>query len=219
MEPNPLPITPLILELTDASLGYRDQIVVASLDWQVRRGEHWAIVGPNGAGKTTLVRTLLGLLPLCGGRLTYFAPDGSLSPTPPSIGYLPQINHIDKAFPIRAVEVIDSGLHGLPLSSTEREGRALELLGEVGLADYAFAPIGRLSGGQLQRVLLARALASRPELVVLDEPMSFLDRQYKQGFEELLHRLVAPACTILMVTHDLPRESEALWRSLPLGAW
>lgn len=210
--------TPLFC-LEDACLGYHDRVVVPSLDWGVHRGEHWAIVGPNGAGKTTLVRTLLGLLPLRGGLITYFDPQGQRTTTPPSLGYLPQINHIDKAFPIRVIEVIDFGLYGLSLDKQAREERSLELLEQVGLTAYAYQPIGRLSGGQLQRVLLARALAARPELVVLDEPMSFLDRSYKEGFEALLYELTNQETTILIVTHDLPRAHEAHWQTLPLGQW
>lgn len=208
-----------IFSLSDACLGYRDTVVVSGLDWLVNHGERWAIVGPNGAGKTTLIRTLLGLLPLRGGEIIYFDVLGQPTSTPPSLGYLPQINHIDKAFPIRAIEVIDSGLYGLSLTSAQKEARALELLDIVGLTDFAYQPIGRLSGGQLQRVLLARALAARPELVVLDEPMSFLDRRYKEGFEKLLYELTDNETTILMVTHDLPRESEAHWQQLSLGQW
>lgn len=209
----------VLLRLEDSRLGYRDNIVLDKLNWAVHRGEHWAIVGPNGAGKTTLVRTLLGLLPLRGGSLTYYEVDGTPTATPPSIGYLPQVNHIDRSFPIRAIEVIDSGLYPLAMNGAERVAHALELLQQVGLEAYAYAPIGQLSGGQLQRVLLARALAAHPQLVVLDEPMSFLDRKYKEGFEELLYRLTAPDSTILMVTHDLPREREGRWQLLPVGQW
>lgn len=209
----------VLFRLEGVALGYRDKIVVSSLEWEVRRGEHWAIVGPNGAGKTTLVRTLLGLLPLRGGSLIYCDEGGQPTSLPPSIGYLPQINHIDKAFPIRVVEVIASGLYGLSLTRGEREERSLAILGKVGLLDYVHVPIGQLSGGQLQRVLLARALVSCPSLLILDEPMSFLDRVYKEGFETLLYSLTEADTTILMVTHDLPRESEGQWQKLSLGKW
>lgn len=165
-----------LFELRDARLGYRDGIILSGFDWSVERGERWAIVGPNGAGKTTLVRTLLGLLPLCGGTLHFYEPSDEATETRPSLGYLPQINNIDKSFPISVSEVIASGLYGSGLSPQEEELRITELLDCIDLVDYRRSAIGRLSGGQLQRVLLARALAAYPDLVVLDEPTSFLDK-------------------------------------------
>lgn len=209
----------LVFSLEAASLGYRDLVVLQDFNWQVRKGERWAIVGPNGAGKTTLVKTLLGLLPLRDGALNYYDDQGHATSIPISIGYLPQINHVDRAFPISVLEVIDSGLYGLALNKSARSVRIYELLEQIGLEAYSKSPIGTLSGGQLQRVLLARALASRPSLIVLDEPMSFLDKTYKEGFESLLNRLTTLSSTILMVTHDLPEHKLENWKILPLGQW
>lgn len=208
-----------LFRLEKARLGYPDNIVLDGIDWQVHYGERWAIVGPNGAGKTTLVKTLLGLLPIQGGRLTYYEASGVSRRSAPSVGYLPQINQLDRAFPISSWEVIDSGLYGLGLSKGERKERIDELLNQIGLACYASTPIGKLSGGQLQRILLARALAACPDLVVLDEPMSFLDRVYKEGFEELLFSMMPKESTILMVTHDLPNSLLNSWKLMPLGQW
>lgn len=208
-----------LFELRDARLGYRDGIILSGFDWSVERGDRWAIVGPNGAGKTTLVRTLLGLLPLCGGALDFFTPEGEKSPNRPSLGYLPQINNIDKSFPISVSEVIASGLYGSGLSGKEQELRIMELLHCIDLVDYRSSAIGRLSGGQLQRVLLARALAAYPDLVVLDEPTSFLDKRYKEQLLALLEKLTKPGATILMVTHDLPEADAHRWQQLPIGQW
>lgn len=175
-------------------------------------GSRW----PYGAGKTTLIRTILGLVPLLSGQLAYYQ-DGVLLNRIPNIGYLPQINNIDKSFPISVEEVIRSGFYGSLFSKEEEQKRLEELLTAINLLDYRKQAIGKLSGGQLQRVLLARAIASKPDLLVLDEPTSFLDKVYKQQFMTLLMNLIAPETTLIMVTHDLPREEESQWKILSLG--
>lgn len=204
-----------ILTLEDATIGYPDTLVLSGLDWTVYRGDRWAITGPNGCGKTTLMRTLLGLLPLRAGRLLRYDQAGALAQGL-VMSYLPQINQIDRHFPIHVDEVIASGLaKELPKAKRRSE---IERLAEVfGVESLLKEPIGRLSGGQLQRTLLARSLASDPELLILDEPMSFLDRAYKAQFEDLLQRALRPETTLLMVTHDLVGEETATWQVLSLG--
>ena len=205
-----------ILRLEDARIGYADTLVLEHLDWSIQRGEHWAITGPNGCGKTTLMRTLLRLIPLRGGRLSYFDAAGRETNALVT-SYLPQINQIDRHFPIRVWEVIDSGLpQGMRDAETRRrEQRALAEA--VGVEEYLDQPIGRLSGGQLQRTLLARALASQPELLILDEPLSFPDRAYKQSFQRLLEELVPQEATLLVVTHDMTSGAAGEWKELQLG--
>lgn len=206
-----------LLQLSKCILGYSDGAVLKGFSWEVLRGERWAVVGPNGAGKTTLIRTLLGLIPLLGGELNYYTPDGTKMSQWPHVGYLPQINNIDKSFPIHVEEVIHSGFYGQTKTKQEQEQRIQELLSAIDLLDYRKQAIGKLSGGQLQRVLLARALASKPELLVLDEPTSFLDQSYKRQFMSLLESLVDDETTIIMVTHDLPQEDRAKWQILSIG--
>lgn len=207
----------LLLELKDVTIGYRDSIVLPHLSWQVSRGDRWAIVGANGSGKTTLIRSILGLIPFLEGGLSYYDKDGGLTSSPPSVGYLPQVNNIDKHFPIDVEEVVYSGLYGTDLSEKEKRERVSELLEVIQLTPYRRQAIGKLSGGQLQKVLLARALGSKPELLVLDEPTSFLDIAYKEQFLSLLNTLVEPDATILMVTHDLPSDELDYWKCLALG--
>lgn len=205
-----------ILRLEDASIGYSDTLVLEHFDWSIQRGERWAITGPNGCGKTTLMRTLLRLIPLCGGHLRCFDRVGQET-SDLVMSYLPQINQIDRHFPIRVWEVIDSGLPKALRDPKARREERSRLAEAVGVHELLDNPIGRLSGGQLQRTLLARALASQPELLILDEPLSFLDRTYKQSFQSLLTELVPEDATLLIVTHDMTSGSGEEWHELQLG--
>lgn len=208
-----------LFSIQGAELGYSDLAVLSNFFWRVHQGERWAIVGPNGAGKTTLVRTILGLIPLRSGAIQFQNNDRSQEKSPISIGYLPQINQMDKAFPISVWEVIDSGLYCSSLPKKQKQERIEYLLSKVGLTSLAHQAIGQLSGGQLQRTLLARALAANPELLVLDEPTSFLDKHYKEQFLRLVEDLVSEETTILLVTHDLPEAELDRWQILSLGQW
>jgi ABC transporter, ATP-binding protein len=205
-----------ILRLEDASIGYSDTLVLEHFDWSIQRGERWAITGPNGCGKTTLMRTLLRLIPLRGGHLRCFDWVGQET-SDLVMSYLPQINQIDCHFPIRVWEVIDSGLPKALRDPKARREERSRLAEAVGVHELLDNPIGRLSGGQLQRTLLARALASQPELLILDEPLSFLDRAYKQSFQSLLTELVPEDATLLIVTHDMTSGAGEEWHELQLG--
>ena len=207
---------PQIIQLQNATIGYPDKVVLDHLDWEIQRGEHWAITGPNGCGKTTLMRTLLRLIPLRSGELRCYDAEGKLTDGLVT-SYLPQISQIDRHFPIHVYEVIDSGLPDALKPATKRWEKIQHLAEATGISLLLGQPIGRLSGGQLQRTLLARALASDPELLILDEPLSFLDRSYKESFEELLSTIVRPETTILMVTHDLQAGDQEHWQVLSLG--
>ena len=185
------------------SVRYRDgassgRVVFRAVDFSVRRGDFVAITGPNGGGKTTLLRLLLGLLHPTSGVVRY--PCGV-----PRVGYLPQKTSVDGRFPISVGEVVASGLRQpllRPLSKTVRAQRVGEALREVELADLASRPIGDLSGGQLQRVLLARAIVDHPELLVLDEPLSYVDKRFEQHLYDLLGRLQQQS-TIVLVSHEM----------------
>lgn len=185
--------SPLILA-EDLTLGYDTQApILEHVSFQIKERDFIGISGPNGGGKTTLIRTLLGLLPPLSGRILY------PSVTSPSIGYMPQQNRIDKKFPISVSEVVESGLLKATAQSPKEE--IAQALDTVGMTDHARAPIGSLSGGQLQRVLLARAIVSSPALLFLDEPDSYVDKAFGEKLYELLPRLNGKSA-ILLVSHD-----------------
>ena len=163
------------------------------------------ILGPNGSGKTTLLRVLLGELGLAAGRASVLGrPPGSANR---EIGYLPQRRHFDAGVRVRGIDLVRLGLDGarwgLPLrrSGTEQVTEAIDL---VGAGAYASRPIGRLSGGEQQRLLIAQALVSRPRLLILDEPLDSLDLPNQTAVAALLARISRQQnVTVLLVAHDV----------------
>lgn len=191
-----------IITLSNVSIGWNGRSILHDIDLQINRGDFLAITGPNGGGKTTLLRIILKLLRPDTGTVTYH--DSNNQPTRTlSIGYLPQKNAIDSRFPITVSEAIAMGIpmHAR-LSRTEITQQVDGMLQTVGMTDYANSSIGNLSGGQLQRTLLGRALISNPELLVLDEPLSYLDKHFEQRIYEIIAQ-VAPHTTILLVSHEM----------------
>lgn len=170
--------------------------VLADVNFDVNNGDFLLISGPNGGGKTTLLRIMLRLLKPTSGEVIY-------SPLLNNIGYLPQKNRIDSMFPITVTEVIASGLlSDKNLSKSEKQRRIDSVISTVGLESHASNPIGAISGGQLQRALLGRAIISNPRLLVMDEPLSFIDRDFEARFYEIMREL-ASHTTIIVVSHDL----------------
>lgn len=192
-----------LLSLSSASVGYGNRDVLRDYSLDVARGELLGIVGRNGGGKSTLVKALIGLLPLRTGSLTFYDRQGQPS-VRPSIGYLPQLNRIDRAFPIQVGEVIGSGLTGY-VGGEEPSALLQRAATDLQIADLLPRPISDLSGGQLQRVLLARAIVSCPELLILDEPNSYLDESAELLVREAITQRHKQGATILLISHD--RES------------
>ncbi|MDE5607446.1 MAG: metal ABC transporter ATP-binding protein [Muribaculaceae bacterium] len=192
----------VVIRLSDINMGWGGRKVLSDINLSVERGDFVAITGPNGGGKSTLLTIMLKLVRPQSGDVSYFAPDGS----PVSrlhIGYLPQKNKIDSHFPITVREVISSGLLGPYGSGVADKGAAVEkTLETVGLTSHGDMAIGTLSGGQLQRTLLGRAIISKPDILVLDEPLSYLDKHFEQRVYELLAEL-APTTTIILVSHEM----------------
>jgi zinc/manganese transport system ATP-binding protein len=195
--------------LEQASARVRDRTVWRDVTLAAEEGELVAVIGPNGAGKTTLLRVLLGLQPLAGGRARVLGREPGAANA--RIGYLPQRRSLDAGTRIRGVDLVRLGLdgtrYGLPLPgrrSREASRRVAEVIERVGASAYARRPIGELSGGEQQRLLIAQALVRRPGLLLLDEPLDSLDLPNQAA----VAALVRDVCTrdrvaCLLVAHDV----------------
>jgi zinc/manganese transport system ATP-binding protein len=184
--------------------------VWSELSLTVREREFVAVLGPNGAGKSTLVKAVLGLVPLAGGEAAVLGrPPGEARA---EIGYLPQRHGFDESTRIRGVDLVRLGLDGaqwgvpLPWLAGAREAarRVDEVVELVGATAYARRPIGELSGGEQQRLLIAQALARRPRLLLLDEPLDGLDLPNQAAVAALVRRICTEeGVAVLLVTHDV----------------
>ncbi len=185
-----------------------ERFVLENVTLKVRAGERLGILGPNGGGKTTLLKLTLGLLRGHRGRISVLGMDPERACRERVIGYVPQRIEAELAFPLSARQVVAmSAARGLPAwkalgrEATERVEASLDV---VGARDLAERPIGKLSGGQLQRVMIARALAGNPRILLLDEPTVGIDVAGQQRFAELIRTVRERlGLTIIMVSHDL----------------
>lgn len=190
--------TPLI-EIRQLWAGYNGQNVLHNVDLTIYEHDFLGIIGPNGGGKTTLIKCLLGLLKPTKGEIIHCR--NSLT-----MGYLPQYNKIDKKFPIRVDEVILSGLNSkksfMQRFTPEQHEQVQKVIARMGLEGLEKRPIGQLSGGQLQRALLGRAIVSDPDLVILDEPSTYIDKQFEARLYEILLE-INKSCAVVLVSHDI----------------
>ena len=214
--------TPLI-EIKNLSAGYDSRTVLRNVNLTVYDRDFLGIIGPNGGGKTTLIKCILGLLKPTTGEILYRVTTASNNNPAVldnsatnsqfstlnsqfSMGYLPQYNSIDRKFPITVEEVILSGLSSQKslisrFTATHRE-KARQVIARMGLEGLEKRAIGALSGGQLQRALLGRAIISDPALVVLDEPSTYIDKRFEARLYELLAE-INHDCAIILVSHDI----------------
>jgi len=193
-----------LIEINKISACYGDKVVLKDVSLDIFDNDFLGIIGPNGGGKTTLLKVILGLQPSSSGKITFMEND---KPTPAiRIGYLPQLSDIDKKFPISVWEVVASGLaEQKPLFrsySNEQKERIEQVLEQMGMSDLGKRPIGELSGGQLQRALLGRAIVSRPKLLILDEPNSYVDKRFESHLYQLLESINKESA-IVLVSHDI----------------
>lgn len=192
-----------ILQAHALSVGYEDAPILKNVSFSIYDRDFIGVIGPNGGGKTTLMKAILGLLSPSSGSIEYLDPQGRRISSL-GIGYVPQQNAIDRAFPISVRKVVGYGLMkaGKIHLSKADHSMVMETLERVGMADYARHPIGALSGGQLQRVLLARAIVAKPTLLILDEPNTYVDKHFESQLYELLPEINKQSA-VLIVSHDV----------------
>ncbi len=173
-----------------------------NVNLEIYEKDFLGVIGPNGGGKTTLLKTILGLLEPMKGKII-FRKDINKRKKP--IGYLPQVKHMDRNFPITVYEVVRSGSmmkSRTQITSSEINHKVEQLLSEMGISNIRNKAIGDLSGGQMQRVFLCRALLSDPKILILDEPDTFVDNRFEGELYERLKQL-NKEMAILLVSHDM----------------
>lgn len=194
----------MIITLENLCFSYEEAQILKDISFTIQEGKFVGVIGPNGGGKTTLLKLLMGFLKPDSGKMTIFGK----SPVEArgEISYVPQTLRYDKQFPISVLELVLEGrlshLSWYGKFSAEDKKAALESLEKVGMADYQHRAFGTLSGGQAQRVLIARSLASNPRLLLLDEPTASVDANAEAEIYQILKNLQG-SMTILMVTHNL----------------
>lgn len=192
----------ILFTIDSLTAGYEEKIVLSDVSMDVEENDFIGIIGPNGGGKTTLLKVILGLLKPLSGRIDYSPGDLRLN----QIGYMPQVAQGDALFPVTVEDVVLSGMmHNKGatgrMGSAEKK-RASEVMDDLGLRPLAHQALNELSGGQLQRVYLARAVSGSPRLLLLDEPATFVDSSFEADFYDKL-KLLNNRMTIMMVSHDV----------------
>ncbi len=193
-----------IVEINNVTFAYNGQTALQGVSLEIRQGDFIAMIGPNGGGKTTLLKLILGLLKPDKGIIRVIGQ--STQKASACIGYVPQDVHINRSFPITAMDVVLMGKleprkrWARKTASNRRE--AMAALGRLEMAALAEKKIGELSGGQCQRVFIARALVTQPQLLLLDEPTASIDTKGQADFFEMLKALNKDV-TIVVVSHDL----------------
>ncbi len=195
-----------LITIEDVAVNYGSQRVLEGVNLEIRSDDFMAVVGPNGGGKSSLVKAILGVIPYS-GKITF---DDSIynERREKSIGYMPQVSLFDRAFPITIEEVVMSGViahTGLLRRShytKEQIERGRTLMDRASIINISHKRIGELSGGQLQRALLCRAVICEPKLLILDEPTNFVDNSFEGELYRLLTEL-SKEMAIVMISHDI----------------
>ncbi|WP_234399398.1 metal ABC transporter ATP-binding protein [Psychromicrobium lacuslunae] len=195
-----------VLELRNASLSYGDRSLWSGLDLEIQPGEFFAVLGPNGSGKTSFLKVLLGLQHLNTGSLKIAGKPARRGNR--AIGYVPQQKGFDPQTPLRARDLVGLGVDGnrwgIRVRSAAYRQRVDDLLAQVGATDYANVPVGLLSGGEQQRLRIAQALATSPELLLCDEPLLSLDLQHQKAVSSLVAEQAHQRGTaVVFVTHEI----------------
>jgi len=201
-----------IIEVEDASIALGGRTIWRHVSLTVQPGEFLAILGPNGAGKSTLLKAILGLLPLSAGSISVLGHPARRGNA--SIGYVPQRRHFEADVRVRGRSIVrlglDGGNWGLPLPFLQRRKareaaeRVQKAIARVGAETYADRPIGELSGGEQQRLLIAQALVTQPRILALDEPLESLDLRNQQGVAGVIRQISRETgAAVLLVAHDV----------------
>jgi zinc/manganese transport system ATP-binding protein len=208
--PAPAAGTGPAVRLRGARLAFGRRVLWDGLNLDVAPGEFLAILGPNGSGKTSLLRVLLGMQPLTAG--TAQIAGRPVHRGSPRLGYVPQQKALDQQLPLRGRDLVALGLDGhrwgltapLPAARRERRRRVAQALAEVGATRYAEVPVGRLSGGEQQRLRVAQALVGDPAVLLCDEPLLSLDLAHERVVASLIDaRRRRHGTTVLFVTHEI----------------
>ncbi|MDR2146874.1 MAG: metal ABC transporter ATP-binding protein [Tannerella sp.] len=192
-----------LIEIQNITACYDRREVLQDVSLDLWKNDILGVTGPNGGGKTTLLKVMLGLLKPASGSVQYF--EAGIPVSSLKMGYLPQVNPIDKRFPISVYEVVASGLAGekprfRDYTKIQKE-KIDNYLIKMGLEPLKKRAIGELSGGQLQRTLLARAMVSVPEILILDEPDTFIDRDFEKQLYDFLGE-ISVNTAIVIVSHN-----------------
>jgi zinc/manganese transport system ATP-binding protein len=197
-----------LIKAQNLTAKYGQKTIWKDADFTIKRGEFVALLGPNGAGKTTLFRLLLGLDQPASGTLQLFGQEPRRGNA--RIGYIPQRRPIDTDMRVEALELVNLGLSGLrwgvgsPAKTRDEQAQALTALAQVDAANLAHRSLGELSGGELQRVFLAQALVSKPDLLLLDEPLANLDIRREAELVQLVRDVTQTEhVAVLLIAHNI----------------
>lgn len=192
-----------IIKFENVSFCYQIKPILKDVNLSIEEGDFIGIIGPNGGGKTTLLKLLMGMLIPHRGHINVFGKDPK--DIRDKIGYVPQSYNMDRSFPITTLELVLLGMLNkskFGFFSKKLKDEAKDLLDLIGLKHFINKPFGKLSGGQIQRALIARALISDPEILILDEPIANIDMESQKNILNLMINS-SKNRTILMVSHDL----------------
>jgi ABC-type Mn2+/Zn2+ transport system ATPase subunit len=196
------------LEVENLCVKADSRHLIENITFSVEEGRVVAIIGPNGAGKTTLIKAILGLIPYDSGIVKLFGHPFKQINSHTKVGYVPQRLEFDRTFPLTVAELLHftvPPLYAFPFRKRRREGEHIErLLKTVGVQDLKDRSVGSLSGGELQRVMIAKAIVNEPRLLFLDEPASGVDIEGQERFHDLVRRLnKEKGLTVILISHDL----------------